>query len=216
MTSLERSNDLLVTFARSAAARFREPRVLDIGCGDGERVRAVTNGGKCWGIEGSAPAKVPPGVEIVVADLEKPLPVETGMFDLIIMNQVVEHIRNLDVLFSECRRILQPRGSLILATPNLASWHNIVALVLGQQAFSQSISQRYILGNRFSRLYRKPVQYDFPQHCHILTAKGIEDLLQQYGFRKSRVSGVNFFPLSLLEKFDTTHSQYLVVEAECA
>jgi len=130
------------------------------------------------------------------------------------MNQVLEHIRNLDGLFSECHRVLRPRGDLILATPNLASWHNILALMLGQQAFSQSISARFYLGNRFARYYGKPLAYDFPQHCHILTVRGIRDLLTRYRFQLLKLAGVSLMPLSFFDRLDRTHAHYLIAWAQ--
>ncbi len=214
--SMERSNARLLAYARAAVSRYPNARLLDIGCDDGQRVNAISNGGVVWGIDRVSPSTTPAGLQMVIADVEQSLPIASEKFDVVLMNQVVEHIRNLDGLFSECRRLLQPNGSLIMATPNLASWHNIAALLLGQQAFSQSISQRVYLGNRFASHYGQPVLYDFPQHCHVLTVRGIKDLLLQYGFRLVKISGVNFFPLSALETIDKTHSQYLIAWAECA
>jgi len=37
---------------------------------------------------------------------------------------------------TELHRILVPHGYLIIDSPNLASWHNVFALVLGIQPFS--------------------------------------------------------------------------------
>lgn len=207
MTSLQRSNRCFLHFYREAAATHSHPRVLDLGCGEEERLS-----GDVYGIEYAIPAQRG-HPNLLLADLERPLPIADQSFDLIAMNQVVEHIRNLDGLFSECRRILRPGGSLILATPNLASWHNIAALWLGQQAFSQSISERFYLGNRFSSAYREPVPYAFPQHCKILAPRGIKDLCRQYGFRLRRFAGAG---VPVLDWIDRAHAPYLVALADRA
>lgn len=70
------------------------------------------------------------------ADLDAPLPFEDGAFDLVVSNQVLEHLVDTDLFVSEIRRLLRPGGVAVVSTENLASWHNVAALVLGWQPFS--------------------------------------------------------------------------------
>lgn len=195
--------------------------LLDVGCGSGEataRFGAALGVRRLFGLEGSVPAAreaAGRGVRVAIADFEGAFPFESARFHVIALNQVIEHIRNLDLFVSELARILRPGGHLLLATPNLASWTNIGALVLQQQAFSQTISSRFYLGNRFSRAYRQPIPYDFPQHCHLLTSRGLRDLLGAYGLTVTRLRGAGYFPLPdrLLARLDAGHAQYLVAHA---
>lgn len=195
--------------------------LLDIGCGSGEatvRFAAALGARDLFGLDGSvaqARAAAGHGVRVALADFERPLPFANATFHVIALNQVIEHIRNLDLFVSEVARLLHPGGHLLLATPNLASWTNICALVLQQQAFSQTISSRYYLGNRFSRAYRQEIPYDFPQHCHLLTSRGLRDLLAVYGLHVLRLRGAGYFPLPdrPFARLDAGHSQYLIAHA---
>ncbi len=76
------------------------------------------------------------GVEVQVADLNDPLPYDDGSFDLVHANQVIEHVSDLDRFVSEARRVLRPGGRAVVCTENLASWHNVAALVVGYMPFS--------------------------------------------------------------------------------
>jgi len=64
-SSLQRSNTLLMTCARRALTRYEQPQVLDIGCGDGQRLAALGGG---WGIEAAPVANAPAGVKVVAAN----------------------------------------------------------------------------------------------------------------------------------------------------
>ena len=51
------------------------------------------------------------------------LPLEDGRYDVVIFNEVFEHLR-INPIFTlrEARRVLRPGGTLMLSTPNLTSW----------------------------------------------------------------------------------------------
>jgi SAM-dependent methyltransferase len=48
----------------------------------------------------------------------KTLPFDSSSFDLIISQQVVEHVHNLECYYSECNRILNSQGKLLLEFPH--------------------------------------------------------------------------------------------------
>lgn len=214
------SDDVLLELCRRVGVPHGGA-LLDIGCGTGEataRFGVALGVGQLFGLDGSVPAACAAaarGVRVAIADFERPFPFSTARFQVVTLNQVIEHIRNLDQFVSEIARILNPGGHLFLATPNLASWSNIAALLLQQQAFSQTISSRYYLGNRFSKDYRQPIPYDFPQHCHLLTTRGLRDLLEVYGLQVTELRGAGYFPLPdrPLARLDAGHAQYLIAHA---
>lgn len=75
------------------------------------------------------------GLDIRTCDIERdPIPAEDGAFDVVLMNEVFEHLRiNLLFTMSEVRRVLKPGGVLLMSTPNLRSlrgfynflWHGL-------------------------------------------------------------------------------------------
>jgi SAM-dependent methyltransferase len=117
-------------------------RLLDVGCWDGSAtVRyAAACGAEALGVEifeapaGEARAR---GVEVLSLDLEtQPLPWPDGSVDIVVANQVLEHLKNIWLAMGEMHRVLRPGGRAILSVPNLASLHNRVLLALGLQPTS--------------------------------------------------------------------------------
>jgi SAM-dependent methyltransferase len=78
------------------------------------------------------------GCPVVKCDIEtEALPFPDGRFDLLVFNEIFEHLRiDLVFTFAELRRVLRPGGLLMLSTPNLRSLRGIRALLLkGQGAW---------------------------------------------------------------------------------
>ena len=84
-------------------------KVLDLGCGTHKTQGAL-------GLD-SRPF---PGVDII-ADLEKPLPLDSDSFDTVFANQVIEHVVNLPGLVHEVHRILKPGGQFLAHVPYFRS-----------------------------------------------------------------------------------------------
>lgn len=74
------------------------------------------------------------GVKTFAVNLEAaPLPLEDESLDLIISNQVFEHVKEIFWIMHELSRVLKVGGALFLGVPNLASLHNRLLLALGRQ-----------------------------------------------------------------------------------
>jgi SAM-dependent methyltransferase len=92
-------------------------RVLNLGCGE-----------QSWGGNGNyVGADLFPGKYVdVMVDLDGGrLPFRTGTFDIVMLDQVVEHLLNVVPLLQECHRVLKEGGWIYLTTPhfsNLSSW----------------------------------------------------------------------------------------------
>jgi SAM-dependent methyltransferase len=74
------------------------------------------------------------GIELVNLDLERDhLPFAAGSVDIIIINQVFEHVKAVFWILHEITRVLKPGGHLIVGVPNLAALHQRLLLLFGQQ-----------------------------------------------------------------------------------
>jgi len=74
------------------------------------------------------------GVTVSSIDIEHvALPFGNNFFDVVICNQVLEHMKEIFWVISEIARVLKPGGNLILGVPNLGSLHNRIALMAGHQ-----------------------------------------------------------------------------------
>jgi SAM-dependent methyltransferase len=94
---------------------------LDLGCGDG-RLTAELNAAQLTAADVSRVAlersrRRVPGARVVELDPDAPLPFGDGEFDLVLCTETIEHVRDLQLLLSEARRVLRPGGTLALTTP---------------------------------------------------------------------------------------------------
>ena len=96
-------------------------RILDAGCGIGNlSKRLLENGFKdiiALDIENELKIKIP----FIEADLNKKLVFEEK-FDVIICQEVIEHLENPRHLLREFKKILRKEGIIIITTPNIFNW----------------------------------------------------------------------------------------------
>jgi len=125
----------------------------------------------------------------IFCDLEKGIPLSDSSIDLCICADIIEHIRNVDLLMTEIVRILRRGGFLLVSIPNLSSFFDRMALLLGYQPFSLEVSAK----GRFGDI-RGHKQEDLIQvgHCTALTKKALMDMLSFYGFKILEVRGIPF------------------------
>jgi ubiquinone/menaquinone biosynthesis C-methylase UbiE len=155
------------------------------------------------------------GCEVLQADLNEPLKLRSNSFDLVLSNQVIEHVAKTDLLASEIYRILKPGGLALWCTPNLASWHNIVALIAGFQPFSSQISDEKYIGNPWHPEYQMPI-YETQAHLRIFTHRSLREMLSLHGFIIVSDKGAGYYPFNtfiakLLSKIDPIHTAYILI-----
>ena len=115
-------------------------KILDIGCGWGNDLTALFELSKnieLCGIEiddEKIAACQPKNIMIFKINCETDrIPVKDNFFDIIIINQVLEHTKEIFYICSEISRVLNKQGILIIGVPNLASFHNRILLFFGYQ-----------------------------------------------------------------------------------
>lgn len=196
-------------------------KVLDLGCWDGDlslKVAKIIDTKKIYGIE-IDPNKVKEakskGVIAFKEDLNKKIPFKDNFFDVIIANQVIEHLYNTDNFIEEIYRVLKPNGYVIISTNNLASWHNLFALILGYQPFPSDISSYTNIGKLIGLFKGDGKSWS---HLRIFTTHSLIDLLKFYKFNINKVVSVGYYPFpqilaKFLSKLDKIHSAYVTVKA---
>lgn len=197
---------------------------LDCGCDDGIKTskRAKVIGTKrILGIEGQesrAKKAQRLGIKILVANLNKKWPLQSGSVDCITATEVIEHLIDLDNFFSEAKRVLRKNGSIIISTENLAGYSNIFALLLGNQPYTGPyLSRVYPIGHRpYGKFYERKLPMD--PHVNVMTAKALEQLVCVHGFKIEISCSAGFYPFpppffQLFAKLDKNHASYIVVKA---
>ncbi len=195
--------------------------LLDLGCDDGELTHRFAEAAEATDVIGvevveeRAALARQRGVDARVASLNEPLPFADESIDVVVSNQVIEHLSDTDAFVSEIRRVLRPQGRAIVSTENLASWHNIASLLLGWQPFSLSnVSSRSGgLGNPLA-VHRGATFAKPWEHLRVFAYRGLRELFEVHGLVVDEVHGAGLYPLParVALRFPR-HSAFLTVVA---
>jgi ubiquinone/menaquinone biosynthesis C-methylase UbiE len=165
-------------------------QIVDVGCGDGfaTAIAAQRNPGHRFvGLDWSAGSLVVArdrGIAVVRASIDAPsLPLAPASADVVVMSEVIEHLIDTDSAIEAAHRVLKPGGSLLLSTPNLASWYNRGLLALGIQPVFSEVSLRGVFGRPGSQV---------AGHLHMFTKRALVEFLEAYGFSCVRVAGARY------------------------
>jgi SAM-dependent methyltransferase len=137
---------------------------LDLGCGDG-RLSAELRASHLTLADVSQVAldrarRRLPEAAVVRLEPEVPLPLEDSAFELVLAAETLEHIRDVQLLLSEVRRVLRPGGTLALSTPAHGRLTGLAVLARGFES-------------RFDPL---------SPHIRFFTARSLRTLLGELGF----------------------------------
>lgn len=141
-------------------------RILDIGTGEGRSLLAFHEVGTPLdqlyandiSVDVLAPLK-DTGMQLVVGRAEE-IDLPAGTFDLVMMNQVIEHVADPRRVMEISYRLLKPGGLLVMETPNLDGW---------DRAF-------------FAR--RRWGGYHFPRHWVLFSTQTMTRMMTEAGFQQ--------------------------------
>jgi len=131
---------------------------LDLGCGDG-RLSAELRAEELVAADVSqvalerARARLPSARTVLVAP-DGPLPFEDGSFELVLCAETIEHVRDVQLLLSEVRRVLRPGGRLAITTPAHGRLTGLDVLVRGFEGRFDPLSPhiRFLTGRSLAAL----------------------------------------------------------------
>jgi SAM-dependent methyltransferase len=135
-------------------------RILDVGAGYGYLTEvAAARFPERWVVErsASAAARVPPAARVVVGTWEQ-AEVPERYFDVVSMQDCLEHFRDPLAALAKTRSALRPGGALLAVTPNVGSW---LARLQG----------------------RRWVSLKFPEHVVLFSERTLRRTLETAGFR---------------------------------
>jgi len=147
--------------------------VLDVGCSSGYLARPLAaRGNTIVGIELDADAARDAEAyceRVLVGDVETmELPLERGSFDVVLLGDVIEHLRDPAGALARLRPLLRPGGRLVLSTPNVANWAIRLSLLAGRWRYTD----RGILDRT---------------HTHLFTRGTLREAIERAGYAVDRI-----------------------------
>jgi SAM-dependent methyltransferase len=212
-----RNMENIVELARSTPP---PESMLDLGCNAGERtvwIAKQTGAREIHGIdiaEDRAQIATSRGVRVKTGDLGSRFPYYDASFDLVVSNQVIEHLADTDNFVREAYRVLKPGGRAVISTENLASWHNVASLLLGWQPFSlANVSEGAMaVGNPLGIHRGEPGERR--GHLRVFAYRGLWELFVVHGFTVTEILGAGYYPLpNKLARIDPRHAAFITVAA---
>jgi SAM-dependent methyltransferase len=159
--------------------------ILDIGCGIGTYVRRFQDFSEdVLGIDIDI-ERVQQGAEFasgLAVAVGEHLPFADGSIDVIMLNEVVEHVTDDRATMGEVYRVLRPEGSVVIYAPNRLYFFETHGVYIGR---------RYIFGNiPFVNWLPNPLRNRMVPHARAYTAGGIRDLTRGLPFERVHKSYV--------------------------
>lgn len=151
-------------------------RALDLGCGAGEFTALLAEAGAhTLGVDVAEAALERargqhPQLDFRLIPIDGLLPLEDNAFDLVWSSEVIEHVADTGRWLSEVRRVLAPRGRLLLTTPD----HGRLRVALGGV---------------------ERVSEPLGDHLHLYTRRSLRALLEEFGFGEISVRAAGGLPL---------------------
>ncbi|HEY1715645.1 MAG TPA: methyltransferase domain-containing protein [Solirubrobacteraceae bacterium] len=152
-------------------------RVLDLGCGTGDLAADIAGAGAqviAADVAENALDRARrrhPELDLRLVPFDGPLPFDDGAFAAVWSSEVIEHVADTARWLSEVRRVLAPRGQVLLTTPS----HGRLRLLAGGiERYSEPLGD----------------------HLHLYTARSLRDLLRDFAFDDIDVRAVAGPPLA--------------------
>jgi len=118
-------------------------------------------------------------------------PEAAGQYDLVLFFEVLEHLVDTDAAVINIRKLMKPKGWLLLSTPNLAGWIDRFSLLFGMQPHTMEVSfVPFRFGNPvIGRLLPHGPNDVAAGHLRVFTLRALKRFLQWYGIRPIQVGG---------------------------
>ncbi len=151
-------------------------RALEIGCGEGHFIGALTGVEESWGIEPSSAAMIAKRrltrvFHATFNEAEPKLPL--NFFDVVICNDVIEHMPDHASFFDRVAKFIAPGGMIIGSIPNVRFYVNMLEYLVKKD-------WRYTDVGILDRT-----------HLSFFTEKSLHDTLERSGYRVLQIRGIN-------------------------
>jgi SAM-dependent methyltransferase len=113
------------------------------------------------------------------------LPFAEGSFETAAMVDVIEHVVDPIGVLDEIRRVLKPKGRLIILTPNIAKWTRRLKLLAGYFPSTASLQEGLVHYDK-----KRPTDLHDEGHLHYFTFRSLSRLaIERAGFARAETAG---------------------------
>lgn len=151
---------------RHALTKTQRIKILEIGCGDGQLLLAIRKGfpeaelaGLDFHIHPQAVRNLRSAGISVIEQPAEDAELKEAHYDLVVMNQVIEHLWDVDRVLRLSARALKPTGLLSVETPD-------------SESYDRAIFRRGLWGS-----------YYYPRHLNLFSMRGLKTVLARNGFQ---------------------------------
>lgn len=151
--------------------------VLEVGCGEGDFGRTLKPTKELWGVEFHQPAAQKASesyTRVLVGRFEEVYSrLPDRHFDLVICNDVIEHMEHPDQFLQAVRSKMRPGAPLIASLPNMRHWKNLAHLLIRKdwKYTDEGIRDK--------------------THLRFFTLKSAARLFRENGFQVEAIRGIN-------------------------
>jgi SAM-dependent methyltransferase len=199
----------------------REARIIDLGSGDGRFSVLIAEkiGSKMIdGVENWPPlveSCKQKGITIHSFNLDGKFAAPSNSYDVVVSNQVIEHLFFPLNFIAESFRILKPGGYLVLSTENLSSWDNVLSLLFGYSPFSMQFDSALKIGNPLSphnstKFKEQDYKPPYPPHTRVFSYYALLEGVKLSGFDIESVVGTGH--ILNLDSVDKKHCRFITVK----
>jgi SAM-dependent methyltransferase len=99
-----------------------ETKLLDVGCGTAWLAEHFSDYTGVDGSPAAVTAAAEKGRQILLADVDQPLPFDDASFDGIVLKDLLEHVADPVALIQEVHRVLRDGGRVFASSPDAQRW----------------------------------------------------------------------------------------------
>lgn len=175
------------------------PRILDLGCGEGfitadihEKIPHAEVSGLDYSLTAiERAAERFAGIDFVVGNAYDP-PYTPGYFDVVVCNNLWEHVPDPSHLLTALHKVIKPGGYVVISTPSRYRLHNLLKVILGKPVnfMSKFHVTEYTVGQvkellrygkfRCQKVYSEPVIRKTSGPAELVAYKMIMPLLRMF------------------------------------
>ena len=186
-------------------------KICDIGPGSSPLADDYPGENKLYGIEYPGYSektigvldKIGKNITIKECDLDQQRwPFDDNYFDIVISNQVLEHMVDTDHFIQEFYRIMKVGGYGFISTPNLSSLCNILQLIFTFQPVICAASDKFNgIGNPLASHRGQIITDRTHNHLRVFSLRALEELLKINGFKIEKKRGGAFLGIPAIDRF---------------